>query len=117
MPTKITINKQNAFTLLIFIAAYRTAYSTQHVLIRLVGERKCKLDNDFIVGSLLVDLSKAFDCIPHDLMIAKLHVYGFNESALALIYSYLKKGKQSVRILMSIVLSKKLCQEYPKDQC
>ena len=85
-------------TLSIFIAAYRTAYSTQHVLIKLVEEWKSKLDNNFIVGSVLMHLSKAFDCIPHDLIIAKLHAYGFDENALVLVYSYLKKRKQSVRI-------------------
>ena len=85
-------------TLSIFIAAYRTAYSTQHVLIKLLEEWKSKLDNNFIVGSVVMDLSKAFDCIPHDLIIARLHAYGFDENALALVYSYLKKRKQSVRI-------------------
>ena len=85
-------------TLSIFIAAYRTAYNTQHVLIKLLEEWKSKLDNNFIVGSVLMDLSKAFDCIPHDLIIAKLHAYGFDENALVLVYSYLKKRKQSVRI-------------------
>ena len=75
----------------IFIAAYRTAYSTQHVLIKLVEEWKSKLDNNFIVGSVLMDLSKAFDCSTHDLLIAKLHSYGFDENALVLVYSYLKK--------------------------
>ena len=66
--------------------------------IKLVEEWKSKLDNNFIVGSVLMDLSKAFDCIPHDLIIAKLHAYGFDENALVLVYSYLKKRKQSVRI-------------------
>ena len=42
----------------------------------------------------MMDLSKAFDCIPHDL----IHAYGFEENALVLVYSYLKKRKQSVRI-------------------
>ena len=64
----------------------------------MIEEWKVKLDNDNIVGAILMDLSKAFDCIPHDLLIAKLHAYGFDENALVLIYSYLKRRKQSVRI-------------------
>ena len=68
------------------------------MLIRLVEEWKSKLDNDFLIGSVFMDLSKAFDSIPHELIIAKLHAYGFDENALVLIHSYLKKRKQSVRI-------------------
>ena len=45
-----------------------------------------------------MDLSKAFDCIMHDLLIAKLHANGFDENALVLVYSYLKIWKQSVQI-------------------
>ena len=85
-------------TLSVFIAACRKTYGTQHVLIRLVEDWRSKLNNDYLVGAILMDLSKAFDCIPHDLLIAKLHAYGFDEDALVLIYSYLKRRKQCVRI-------------------
>ena len=65
-----------------FISAYRKGYSTQHVLTRLVEEWSERLDNNYIVGAILMDLSKAFDCISHDLIIAKLAAYGLDDSAL-----------------------------------
>ena len=81
-----------------FISAYRKSYSTQQVLIRLLEEWREKLDKNFIVGAVLMDLSKAFDCIPHDMIIAKLAAYGFKRETLRLIYSYLKGRKQCVKI-------------------
>ena len=71
--------------------AYRENYSTQHVLTRLVKVWKTHLDNNEVVRGVLMDLSKAFDCIPHDLLIAKFSAYGFAKTALKYIYSYLKK--------------------------
>ena len=77
-------------TLSVFIAAYTKAYGAQHVLIRMLEDWKNELDNDFMVGATLMDLSKAFDCIPHDLLTAKLHPYRFDENCLVFIHSYLK---------------------------
>ena len=81
-----------------FISAYWKRYSTQHVLKRLVEEWRERLDNNYIVGTILMDLSKAFDCISHDLIIAKLAAYSLDDTTLQLILSYLKNRKQCVRI-------------------
>ena len=81
-----------------FISAYRKAYSSNHVLLRLKENWKNSLDNKNFVGTVLMDLSKAFDCIPHDLLVAKLHAYGLSEDAVTFIYSYLKRRKQGVKI-------------------
>ena len=52
----------------------------------------------FFVGAVLSDLSKAFDCIPHDFLIAKLSAYRLSSDSLCYIYSYLKDHKQCVQI-------------------
>ena len=59
---------------------------------------KRAVDNGIVFGILLTDLSKAFDCLSHELLIAKLHAYGFSISALRLIYSYLANRKQRTKI-------------------
>ena len=81
-----------------YLSTCRASYSTQHVLLRLIEEWKTNLDNNFAVGAVLMDLSKAFDCIPHDLLIAKLAANGFEEKTLLYIYSYLENRKQCVKI-------------------
>ena len=59
---------------------------------------KC-LDNNYVVYGVLMDLSKAFDCVPQDLLIAKLEAYGINENLLVYLHSYLLNGKQCVRTI------------------
>ena len=59
--------------------------------------QKC-LDGKGIVGAVLMDLSKAYDCLSHEMLIAKLAAYGFSKQSLRLIYSFLKGRKQRVKI-------------------
>ena len=61
-----------------------------------------------------MDLSKAFDCIPHGLLIAKLHAYGLSMDAIIFIYLYMKRRKQGVKINDSESLFKILLSGVPQ---
>ena len=65
-------------------SAYRASYSMHHVFLCLTEEWKTNLDNNFIEGEVLMDMSKAFHSIPRNLLIAKLAVYGFDKKTLYL---------------------------------
>ena len=81
-----------------YLCGFRKGHSTQHALLRLLNEwHKC-LAGSGKVGAVLMDLSKAFDCLPHDLLIAKLSAYGLTKNSLKYIYSYLSNRKMRVRI-------------------
>ena len=49
---------------------------------RLIENWKRAIDENFPIGTVLMDLSKAFNCIPHDLLIAKLYAYGLSDELL-----------------------------------
>ena len=71
----------------LFISAYRKNYNTQHVMIRHLQEWGENLDKNYVVGEVLMDVFKAFDCVPHDLLLAKLSACGLDENLLYYIYS------------------------------
>ena len=82
----------------IFQCDFRKKYSTQHALIAKIEKARKILDKDGTFGPLLTDLSKAFDFMTHDLLIAKLHALNFDMNALNLIFDYLTGRKQRVKI-------------------
>ena len=77
---------------------FRKAFSTQHCIIVMLEKWKKSVDNKGCSGILLTDLSKAFDCLCHDLLIAKLEAYGVSYKSLKFIDSYLKERYQRVRV-------------------
>ena len=81
-----------------FLCGYRKGFNTQHALITLIEKWKLSLDKNGYAGAIIMDLSKAFDTINHDLLIAKLNAYGFEKNALILIKSYLDNRWQRTKI-------------------
>ena len=80
------------------IAAFRKRYNCQHVLIKLTENSRQALDDRQNIGLMLMDLSKAFDCLPHRLLLSKLYNYGVSLDACQLIRSYLTNRAQRVKI-------------------
>ena len=85
------------------MSGFRKEYSTQYALVNLLQKWKKSLgEPDGIVATLLMDLSKAYDCVNHELIITKLAAYGLNKGILRLIQNYLSKRKQRVKIGSSL---------------
>ena len=80
------------------LCGFREGYGTQYALLRLVEACKKTIDSGGVARAVLTDLSKAFDCLNHELLISKLNAYSFSRSALLLIHSYLTDRKQRVKV-------------------
>ena len=77
---------------------FRKGFNAQHCLMVLIEKWKKSVDKGGEFGAVLTDLSKAFDCLSHELLIAKLEAYGFDLKSLKLVYAYLAKRNQRVKI-------------------
>ena len=80
------------------LCGFRKGYSTQYALLRLLEKWRLQLDNKYLIGTICCDLSKAFDTLPHDLIIAKMEAYGFSHNSMKLILDYLSKRKQRCKV-------------------
>ena len=76
---------------------FRKGYNTQQCL-KMMEKWKRSVDGGKVFDVLLTDLSKAFDCLDHELLVAKLNAYGFSLPALRLINDYLSNRRQRTRI-------------------
>ena len=81
-----------------FLCGYRKGFNAQYALVSVINKWRISLDNKGYSGAILMDLSKAFDTLNHDLLIAKLHAYGFDTKSLMLIKSYLSNRWQRTKV-------------------
>ena len=78
---------------------------------------KKHVDKGKTLASLLTDLSKDFDCLPHDLIIPELDVYGFSFSSARFIYSYLSNRKQRTKINSAYSSWEEILFGFPQSCC
>ena len=81
-----------------YLSGFRKRHSCQDVLMRMTEDIRQSLDRGLTLGIIAIDLSKAFDCMPHGLLLAKLKAYGFDGNACKLLQSYLMNRQQRVKI-------------------
>ena len=81
-----------------YLFGFRKGHSTEQCLVVMLEAWKKVLDEKGTAGAILTDLSKAFDCLNHDLLIAKLNAYGFSLGALKFIRNYLRGRKQRTKV-------------------
>ena len=83
------------------MCGYRKGFSTQQALLSLIETCKKVLDTKGYGGAVLMDLSKAFDTINYDLILAELYEYGFTNKSLKLVKSYLTNRWQRAKVNIS----------------
>lgn len=80
------------------VFAYRKNHGTDTALLSLTEQWRKELDQHNIIGIVSMDLSKAFDTLPHDLITAKFKSYGADDKTTQLIHDYLTNQRQRVRL-------------------
>ena len=80
------------------LCGYRKGYTTQYALLKLIESWKKVRDENGYSAAILMDLSKAFDTINHDLLVAKLYAYGIRGSSLKLLHDYLSNRHQRTKV-------------------
>ena len=81
-----------------FLSAFKKGFGCQSTLLRLLEDWHKAFDNHECIASILMGLSKAFDCLPHGLLIAKLKANGLSEEAVKLLDSYLSDRSRQIKL-------------------
>ena len=110
---KQVINHVN-IVLSLYLCGSRKGLSTQNALLSLLEKWKKTIDNKGFAGGVLIDLSKAFDTLNHELLIAKLHAYGFDKESLMLFLNYLSNRWQRTKTNTSFSSETELLQRVPQ---
>ena len=97
-----------------YLCGYRKGYNTQYALALMIEKWRLSLDNAGHAAAVFMDLSKAFDTINHELLIAKLEAYGFDKQALAIILNYLTNRWQRTKINTSFSTWSELLMGVPQ---
>ena len=95
---------------------FRKRFNAQHCLISMIEKWKESVDNGGAFGALMADLSKAFDCLHNELLIAKLEACGFDIKSVKLIQQYLSNRKQRVKVGNAYSSWKGILMEFHRDQ-
>ena len=80
------------------VFAYRKHHGTDTALLSLTEQWRQELDQHNIIGIVSMGLSKAFDTLPHELLVAKLKTYGADGKTTDLFHDYLANRRQQVRL-------------------
>ena len=81
-----------------YLCAFRKGHGCQTTLLRLIEDWKEAMEKNHYVAAVVIELSKAFDCLPHDILLRKLAAYGLADGAVQLMKSYLSNRKQRIKI-------------------
>ena len=99
-----------------FLSGLRQGFSTQHCLVVMLERWRNALDNNNKAGAVLTDLSKAFNCINHDLLIAKLNVYGLDMNPLHISTVIFQRENKELKSIILSVHGHISILEFHKDQ-
>ena len=80
------------------LCGFRKVNSAQHDLFKLLASWQNAFDRGGFVGSILMDLSKAYVCLPNNLLLAKRQAYGLSKESIRLFLSYLANRTQRIKI-------------------